>query len=400
MPVIWFTGFSGAGDRRDDYSFTFSNANSAKYVTLPLGNYINRMFGRMTDDPNENPHAPHIRALGGKWSAGTFVGQTHAWIEQARWDPSLSWALTLGMTKLNSGSSDFAMGVCLQTPPLSAGKNWRVGFRLYLTRPSYITGQYPLYFSNISGSPFNFFTLGRGANTLETPFYFEIEWDVASRVVTVYQDGVQVDQKVLSTADSLNGGFAIHTEMYYNGTGTQTRAPWFQVSDMYWQTIESEADTALGPGTVVRMAWPASDDVVSFTRPEFYPSNANVVQVSTSSNTDGTITQSNTSRFLSGSGAGSQDLYNLDTSRITNTMSRIEAVTVRSVSGNPGTIPMSYDAIAKRGSTQVGTDKGLTVLPSAPFAAKNLVMVADPSDGSRWDATKLASLKIGTKIIS
>lgn len=397
MPVIWFTGFSGAGDRRADSNFQFDNSSSGKYSTPGIGNYINRMFGRMTNDPNENPHAPYIRAFGGRWGSGTYVGYVHAWLEQARWEPSLSWALTLGMTKPASGNCDFAMGVCLQTPPLSAGKDWRVGFRLYQTDPSYLSARYPLYFSNIAGTPLNFFTV---PNVRNTPFYFEIEWEVASRTVTVFQDGVQVDQKVLSTSDSINGGFAIHTEMYYNGTGTQTRAPWFQISDMYWQTIESEADTALGPGTVVRMAWPASDDVVSFTRPEFYPSNANVVQVSTSSATDGTITQSNSARFLSGSGAGSQDLYNLDISRITDTMSRVEAVSVRSVSGNPGTIPMSYDAIAKRGSTQVGTDKGLTVLPSAPFAAKNLVMVADPSDGTRWDTTKLASLKIGTKIVS
>ena len=395
MPIIWFTGFSGAGDRRADSNFQFDNTSKVKYTSSSIGNYINRMFGRMTNDPNENPHAPYIRAFGGKVSTSAVVGSVHAWIEQARWDPSLSWALTLGMTKTNSGSCDFAMGVCLITPPLSTGKNRRVGFRLYQTTPSYVSYRYPLYFSNISGTPVNFFSLPA---TLNTPFYFEIEWDVATRTVTVYQDGAQVDQKVLSYVDSLDGGFAIHTEMYYNGTGTQTRAPWFQISDMYWQTIESEADIALGPGTVVRTALPASDDVVSFTRPEFYPSNANVVQVSTSSNTDGTITQSNPSRFLSGSGVGSQDLYNLDISRITNTMSRIEAVTVRSVSGNSGTIPVSFDAIAKRGSTQVGTDKGLEVLPNAPFAAKNLVMVADPSDGSRWDASKLASLKIGTKI--
>nr|ELR5076452.1 hypothetical protein [Providencia rettgeri] len=250
---------------------------------------------------------------------------------------------------------------------------------------------------NIAGTPFNFFT---APTTFYTPFYFEIEWDVATRRVTVHQDGELAYTTILDPTYSLNGGFAIHTEMYYSGSGTQTRAPWFQIGDMYWQTIESEADTALGPGTVVRKAWPASDDVVSFTRPELYPSNANVVQVSTSSNTDGTITQSNPGRFLSGSGAGSQDLYNLDISQVTNTLSRVEAVSVRSVSGNPGTIPMSYDAIAKKGSTQVGTDKGLTVLPNDPYAAKNLVMVADPSDGSRWDATKLASLKIGTKIIS
>lgn len=394
MPILWFTGFNGAGHKRQDTNLEITNTDSyTNMVTKAVENYIGRMYGRMGNGAGQNLNAPFIRAYGRRWANGTYGGFCHGWVEPAKWDTSSS-ALTLGMTKTGSASIDINMGVCFQPPMGAGGKSWRIGFRLYQCTPTIFNSIYALNIADVASSPSPFVTqtLGR-----ETPYYFEIEWDSVGRKVTVYRDGALL---IPATAANLTGGVGIYTEMYYTGSATAYFSPWVQIGDMYWQTIESDADTALGPGTIVKNAFPSQDDEVSFTRPSTWNSNAVVVQVPTSSVYDGKIIPATADRFLTGAGAGAQDLYGIDLTNVTSTMARVEAVSVRSVAGNPGTTPMTFDVIAKSGAVQVDSGEGVLVAPNSTYYAKNTVLTADPADGARWTIAKLANLKIGTKIIS
>lgn len=407
MPVIWFTGFNGAATEIPDTQMRLTNADPyTNFVTKDINNYVGRQFGSITlNGQRAQQNAPYIRFFGKKFNQNVDIGNGYSqgFLSAAPWDSSKR-ALSIAMVKTTSARFDVWGGFCFQTPPASRGKNYRVGFRFMATAPALRSALYDLYFTNVASTPTDFFRDDVWNSTADfgRPIYYEIEWDNSTSVVTLFKDGVQVAQKSMA-GTSLNGGFGIYTELFYSGTNTATGLShrWFSISDMYWQTIESEADVALGPGTVVAAARPASDDVVQFTRPDGYDSNAGVVLANTSSNSSGIILPNSTPRYLTGEAAGMQDLYNLDLSNVTSVLASVEAVSVRTVAYNPGTTPMSFGAIAKSGAVQVEPVDPLTVNPNeTSYIASNTVLTSDPSDGARWNMAKLANLKVGTKIVS
>ncbi|QMV29939.1 hypothetical protein JT351_gp33 [Providencia phage vB_PreS-PibeRecoleta] len=408
MPVIWFTGFNGASTEILDSEMRLTNADSyASFITKNPNNYVGRQFGSITlNGQRAQQNAPYIRFFGRKYNqaANYGTGYLQGHLSAAPWDSGKR-ALSIAMVKTSTANFDSFGGFCFQTPVASGGKNYRVGFRFMATAPSVVSGYYDLYFTNIAAAPIDFFRDNIWNNTADfgRPLYYEIEWDNSTRVVTVFKDGVQVAQKTMGADQSLNGGFGIYTELYAAGTATTSGLTnrWFSMSDMYWQTIESEADVALGPGTVVASARPESDDVVQFTRPSAYDSNAQTVSVNTTGTAGGNIVLNWPDRYLTGESEGMQDLYNLNLSNVTSVLASVEAVSVRTVAYNPGTTPMSFGAIAKSGAVQVDPAEPLQVNPNeTSYIASNTVLTSDPSDGARWNMAKLANLKVGTKIVS
>lgn len=407
MPVIWFTGFNGFETDINDSKMRLTNSDpSARFTTKDVDNYVGRLVGSISRNGlREQQNAPYIRLFCRKYSStanyGTGYLQGH--VSAAPWDAGKR-ALSLAMVKTGSLAFDSYGGFCFQTPVLSAGKSYRVGFRLMATAPSLVSGYYDLYFTNIANSPITFFrdNIWNDNALFGRPLYYEIEWDNSTSVVTIFRDGAQVAQTNMPSAP-LNGGFAIWTELYYGGSGTTSGLGnrWFSLSDMYWQTIESEADVALGPGTVVAAARTAVDDVVEFSRPDGFSSNAVVVRENTSSNINGQILPYSSGRYLTGESAGMQDLYTLNLSNVTSVLASVEAVSVRTVAYNPGTTPMSFGVIAKSGAVQVEPVEPMQVNPSeTSYVANSTVLTSDPSDGARWNMAKLANLKVGTKIVS
>lgn len=407
MPVIWFTGFNGASTEINDTKMRLTNSDSfSNFVTKEIDNYVGRLFGSIIHNGERiQQNAPYIRFFGKKYNSNANYGNGYlqGHVSAAPWDGGRR-ALSLSMVKASSNGFDSWGGFSFQAPVLSTGKSYRVGFRLMTLAPPLVSGYYDLYFSNIASTPTEFFrdNAWNDSALFNRPLYYEVEWDAATSVATLFRDGVQVAQKNMSST-SLNGGFAIYTELYYAGSGTTSGLTnrWFSMSDMYWQTIESEADVALGPGTVVASARPDSDDVVQFTRPDGYGSNAQVVSANTSGTSAGNIVPNSADRFLTGESAGMQDLYNLNLSNVTSVLASVEAVNVRTVAYNPGTTPMSFGVIAKSGAVQVEPVEPIQVNPSEPsYVANSTVLTSDPSDGARWNMAKLANLKVGTKIIS
>lgn len=407
MPVIWFTGFNGFEPYIHDSKMRLTNSDSySNFVTKDIDNYVGRLVGSIIRNGSRTQlNAPYIRLFGRKYSSSIDLGNGYlqGHVSSAPWDAGKR-ALSLAMAKNSSPRFDAYGGFCFQTPASSIDKNYRVGFRIMATAPALVTGYYDLTFSNIANSPTEFFRdpIWLDSSLYGRPIYYEIEWNNSTNIVTLFRDGAQVSQRNMSGA-SLNGGFAIYTEFYYSGTNTSSGLTnsWFSMSDMYWQTIESEADVALGPGTVVASARPESDDVVEFSRPDGYSSNAQVVSANTYGSLNGHIVPSSTNRILTGDSVGMQDLYNLNLSDVTSTLASVEAVSVRTVASNPGTTSMTFGAIAKSGAAQVEPVEPMRVNPNEPsYVASTTVLTSDPSDGARWNMAKLANLKVGTKIIS
>lgn len=407
MPVIWFTGFNGLATDILDSKMRLTNSDPfASFTTKDTDNYVGRLVGSITrNGSREQQNAPHIRLFGRKYSSSINFGSGYlqGHISAAPWDAGMR-ALSLAMVKTSSARFDVYGGFCFQTPASSIGKSYRVGFRIMATAPSLASGFYDLSFSNIANTPTEFF---RDAIWLDNalygkPLYYEIEYDNSTNIVTLFRDGVQVAQKDMSET-RLRGGFAIYTEIFYSGTlaSTGLTERWFSMSDMYWQTLESEADVALGPGTVVAAARPDSDDVVEFSRPDGYSSNAQVVSANTTGTSAGYIAPNSEGRFLSGESAGMQDLYNLNLTNVSSVLASVEAVSVRTVAYNPGTAPMTFGVIAKSGAVQVEPAEPMQVNANEPsYVANATVLTSDPSDGARWNLAKLANLKVGTRFIS
>ncbi|EBI5392069.1 hypothetical protein DRC10_23515, partial [Salmonella enterica] len=186
---------------------------------------------------------------------------------------------------------------------------------------------------------------------------------------------------------------------YTGSTTSQTPFFGFELRDMYVQRILSEADQRLGSSTKVYAFNPVTDDAVQFTRPDGYASNASVVQTPIA---NGGITPipSVTAAILGADVVGQQDLYNIDISKVSSRLASVEAVNVRTMARNPLLGNRQVAAIAKSGAAQTQSENTSTLEQGGLWRFNTLHMVSDPADGSRWNLTKLAGLKVGTKFVA
>ncbi|AKJ73923.1 mitogen-activated protein kinase kinase kinase kinase 4 isoform 4 [Salmonella phage 35] len=97
---------------------------------------------------------------------------------------------------------------------------------------------------------------------------------------------------------------------------------------------------------------------------------------------------------------GQQDLYNIDISKVSTRLASIEAVNVRTMARNPLLGNRQSAAIAKSGATQTQSENTSTLEQGGLWRFNTLQMVSDPADGARWNLTKLAGLKVGTKFVA
>lgn len=328
------------------------------------------------------------------------------WVDVAPWDPTNGNALIIGATKDSATNSlDYVAGIALNSPvsmvPPNA-KKWRLGWRMSWPETpggSNALSNTPVHISAIeyvvTPPPIGSYQLG---STPGVPFYYELEVDTSGNYV-LFIDGAQVTS---GNKPSLVQGIMIYFEAYRSGSVTRYRMPGIAISDMYWQTIESDADTALGPGTVVRQAVPSTDDQVQFARPASYSSNASVVSGDVTISSGGGYTNilpNPSDKILTANAAGAQDLYQLDLSLVTSQLATVESVRIRTIAGNPGSIPSTFAPIAKVGTHQVEGD-GVLLPAQAGYRYSGITLNADPSDNARWDMAKLARLKVGSKLIS
>ncbi len=409
MPVVWHCGFNGIVNNTSQQGVAslFIGTSNTETQSIPRGQdqLINNVFGRGGAANNNNGVLPLIQYYGRKWTSGGAYGTSYIFgrIKPSFFDnsvPCLSTELIQPQTNSDWwGGWEFRLDLLWRADRTTA--SWRMGFRIgRATHPTYQMG-YNVYICPAGYNESNANVLYQipvraGASGEK---YVEVEWLADTKSLNIYEDDELVSSRTNYTAFDMSYGIILMQEHYVGGQLSSTPFFAFELRDMYIQRILSEADQRLGSSTKVYVFNPVTDDVVQFSRPDAYASNASVVQTPIGAGGP-TPSPSQTTAILGADVVGQQDLYNIDISKVSSRLASIEAVNVRTMARNPLLGNRQSAAIAKSGATQTQSEQTTKLEQGGLWRFNTLQMISDPADGSRWNLTKLAGLKVGTKFVA
>ncbi|ECE7577393.1 hypothetical protein EUV68_10840 [Salmonella enterica subsp. enterica serovar Indiana] len=408
MPVVWHCGFNGIVNNTmsQGQSNLGINTNDTVAGGHPLSNdnLINNVFGRGNGLQNGGL-LPLINYYGCKWTSSSGYGSSYVFgrVKPSFFDNSVP-CLSSEMYQPSNQSDwwagwQFRIDLCWPSAERLT-TSWRMGFRIgRATHPTYNIG-YNVY---ICPAGIN---SAEGRDLYRIPItagqdekYMEVEWLADTKTLNIYLNDELVSTRTNYTAYDMSYGLILMCEHYVGSTTSPTPFFGFELRDMYVQKIVSDADQRLGSSTKVYAFNPVNDDVVQFSRPDAYSSNA-AVAVTPISAGGITPTPSQSTAILGADVVGQQDLYNIDISKVSTRLASIEAVNVRTMARNPLLGNRQSAAIAKSGATQTQSENTSTLEQGGLWRFNTLQMVSDPADGSRWNLTKLAGLKVGTKFVA
>lgn len=229
----------------------------------------------------------------------------------------------------------------------------------------------------------------------DTDHFFECEIDTAAQTIKVWVDDVYAGQATWNaTYDApFANGFQIRIFR-----GSSTAQGWtiqnggVYISDIYCVDMNDGQvpNTRLGKTTRVMGESPDTDVSIQFTRPDGFPSNADVIN-------DPIVNNATPTQFLSGDGAGAEDMYRTANSMVTNFAGSVYGVTLRAryanASGSSHTLAITTDDGVKTENSLGNVAAGSGVL------MKSIVLNKTPS-GTTWTPAKAAALKYGFKIVN
>ncbi|ECY3719588.1 hypothetical protein AU665_17810 [Salmonella enterica subsp. enterica serovar Bonariensis] len=408
MPVVWHCGFNGIinntmGQGQSNL-YIGTNDNWTVSQSLASNNLINNVFGRGNGLQNGG-FLPIITYYGCKWTASAGYGSSYVFgrVKPSFFDNSVPCLSTEQYQPANTSDWwagwQFRIDLCWPSEERLT-TSWRMGFRIgRATHPTRDIG-YAVYIcpAGINGA--------QGQNLYSIPIaagqdekYMEVEWLADTKTLNIYLNDELVSTRTNYTANEMSYGLILMCEHFVSNSTSSTPFSGFELRDMYVQKIVSDADQRLGSSTKVYAFNPVNDDVVQFSRPDAYSSNA-AVAVTPISAGGTTPTPSQSPAILGADVVGQQDLYNIDISKVSTRLASIEAVNVRTMARNPLLGNRQSAAIAKSGATQTQSENTSTLEQGGLWRFNTLQMVSDPADGARWNLTKLAGLKVGTKFVA
>ncbi|EDH5973158.1 hypothetical protein CB276_20065 [Salmonella enterica subsp. enterica serovar Typhimurium] len=409
MPVVWHCGFNGIinntmGQGQSNL-FINTNMTSGASYALAADNLINNVFGRGGNADQNGGALPLIQYYGRKWSSTAGYGNSYVFgrVKPSYFDnsvPCLSSELSQP-TNQSDWYGGWSLRVDTLFPTDYQTASWRMGFRIgRAPHPTYNMGiAVSICPAGVNAAEsLAFYNIAVGSGSIPEK-YVEVEWLADTKSLNIFVDDELVSARTNYTAASMAFGIILMCEHYVGGNLSQTPFFGFELRDMYIQRILSEADQRLGSSTKVYAFNPVTDDAVQFSRPDAYASNASVVQTPIGA---GGITPapSQTPAILGADVVGQQDLYNIDISKVSTRLASIEAVNVRTMARNPLLGNRQSAAIAKSGATQTQSEQTSKLEQGGLWRFNTLQMISDPADGSRWNLTKLAGLKVGTKFVA
>lgn len=409
MPVVWHCGFNGIVNNTMNQGQTnlfIGNGDTGTVShSLSADNLINNVFGRGGTGTQNGGLLPMITYYGRKWTSNGSYGTSYVFgrVKPSFFDNSVPCLSSEQSQPANQsdwwGGWQFRIDLCWPSAERLTA-SWRMGFRIgRATHPTYQIG-YQVYICPATLNEAN------GQNLYAIPVvagqnekYVEVEWFADTKTLNIYQDDELISSRTNYTANDMSYGIILMCEHYVGATTSTTPFFGFELRDMYLQKIVSDADQRLGSSTKVYAFNPVTDDVVEFSRPDGYSSNA-AVAVTPIANGGVNPIPSVTAAILGADVVGQQDLYNIDISKVSSRLASVEAVNVRTMARNPLLGNRRAAAIAKSGATQTESENTSTLEQGGLWRFNTLQMVSDPADGSRWNLTKLAGLKVGTKFVA
>ncbi|END3175327.1 hypothetical protein ABL052_004546 [Salmonella enterica] len=412
MPVVWHCGFNGIVNNtmaQGQSGLFIGNADTSA-ISHPTSNdnLVNNIFGRGGLGTQNGGLLPLINYYGRKWVSNGSYGSSYIFgrVKPSFFDNSVPCLSSELMQPANLsdwwGGWQFRVDVCWPSAERLT-TSWRMGFRIgRAAHPAYNIG-YSVYICPAAiteANAQNLYSIPVQAGQNEK--YVEVEWLVASKTLNIYVDDEIVSSRENYTANDMSYGIILMCEHYVSNNFNSTPYFGFELRDMYIQKIVSDADQRLGSSTKVYAFNPVTDDVVQFSRPDGYSSNAAVAVSPVANGSTGAITPTPSvpAAILGADVVGQQDLYNIDISKVSSRLASVEAVNVRTMARNPLLGSRRVAAIAKSGATQTESENTSTLEQGGRWRFNTLQMVSDPADGSRWNLTKLAGLKVGTKFVA
>ncbi|EJW5439261.1 hypothetical protein OCH71_004348 [Salmonella enterica] len=409
MPVVWHCGFNGLINNtmnigQGNLYINTSDTASVSH-TLSGDNLINNIFGRGGNGTQNGGLLPLITYYGRKWTSSGSYGSSYVFgrVKPSFFDNSVPCLSSEQSQPANNsdwwGGWQFRVDLCWPSAERLT-TSWRMGFRIgRATHPTYnIT--YSVYIcpagiNEANGQ--NLYAIPVQAG--QTEKYVEVEWFADTKTLNIYVDDNLISSRENYTANDMSYGLILMCEHFVSNNVSSTPFFGFELRDMYIQKIVSDADQRLGSSTKVYAFNPVTDDVVQFSRPDGYSSNS---AVAVTPITGGGInpTPSVSTAILGADVVGQQDLYNIDISKVSSRLASVEAVNVRTMARNPLLGNRRAAAIAKSGAMQIQSENTSALEQGGLWRFNTLQMVSDPADGSRWNLTKLAGLKVGTKFVA
>ncbi|ENR0965191.1 hypothetical protein ACETN9_004390 [Salmonella enterica] len=409
MPVVWHCGFNGIINNTMNIGQGNLYINTSDTATvshsLSADNLINNIFGRGGNGTQNGGWLPLITYYGRKWTSSGSYGSSYVFgrVKPSFFDNSVPCLSSEQSQPANNsdwwGGWQFRIDLCWPSAERLT-TSWRMGFRIgRATHPTYQI-PYGVYICPAGINEANGQDLYRISITAgQTEKYVEVEWFADTKTLNIYQDDELISSRTNYTANDMSYGLVLMCEHYVGATYSNTPFFGFELRDMYLQKIVSDADQRLGSSTKVYAFNPVTDDAVQFSRPDGYSSNA-AVAVSPVQSGGATPTPSVPAAILGADVVGQQDLYNIDISKVSSRLASIEAVNVRTMARNPLLGSRQSAAIAKSGAMQIQSENTSTLEQGGLWRFNTLQMVSDPADGARWNLTKLAGLKVGTKFVA
>ncbi|EEM3179973.1 hypothetical protein XK49_20965 [Salmonella enterica subsp. enterica serovar Typhimurium] len=409
MPVVWHCGFNGIVNNtmnigQTNLSITTSDTGTVSH-SLSSDNLINNIFGRGGIGNQNGGLLPMITYYGRKWASSGNYGSSYVFgrVKPSFFDNSVPCLSSEQSQPANQsdwfGGWQFRIDLCWPSAERLT-TSWRMGFRIGRAKHPTYQIPYQVYIcpatiNEANGQ--NLYSISVQAGQNEK--YMEVEWLADTKTLNIYQDDELVSSRTNYTANDMSYGLILMCEHYVGSQTSSTPFFGFELRDMYIQKIVSDADQRLGSSTKVYAFNPVTDDVVQFSRPDGYSSNA-AVAVTPIANGGVNPIPSVTAAILGADVVGQQDLYNIDISKVSSRLASVEAVNVRTMARNPLLGNRRVAAIAKSGATQTESENTSTLEQGGLWRFNTLQMVSDPADGSRWNLTKLAGLKVGTKFVA
>lgn len=409
MPVVWHCGFNGIINNTMNIGqgnlFINTNDTGAVSHSLSADNLINNIFGRGGNGTQNGGLLPIITYYGRKWTSSGSYGSSYVFgrVKPSFFDNSVPCLSSEQSQPANNsdwwGGWQFRIDLCWPSAERLT-TSWRMGFRIgRATHPTYQI-PYQVYIcpagiNEANGQ--NLYAIPVKAG--QTEKYVEVEWFADTKTLNIYVDDNLISSRENYTANDMSFGITLMCEHFVSNNVSSTPFFGFELRDMYIQKIVSDADQRLGSSTKVYAFNPVTDDVVQFSRPDGYSSNS---AVAVTPITGGGInpTPSVSTAILGADVVGQQDLYNIDISKVSSRLASVEAVNVRTMARNPLLGNRQAAAIAKSGAMQIQSENTSALEQGGLWRFNTLQMVSDPADGSRWNLTKLAGLKVGTKFVA
>jgi len=292
--------------------------------------------------------------------------------------------IAVGGTNTAAGTQAVVSADTMNTPGTVMGS---------ATSPNFTVNAVPTFRMNGQADP-----NGVGVSmTMDTDHFFEVEVDITNKTLKVWMDDIYCGTTPWADAyhSALANGFQLRL-LRFEGTsnyGSTTDSGGIYLSDIYCvdNTDGVVPNSRLGKTTRVMGESPDKDISTMFTPPSGFSGNYDVINDPIANNALPT-------NFLSGDGAGAEDMYQTAGSNIKAFAGTVYGVQIHARFQNASATTHQLAVTTDDGTTKTENSLG-NIGAGTGVLMKSIVLNKTPSGGA-WTPAAAAALKYGFKIVN